>query len=290
MPLNQLSTPLSKDDAYALVDAVMARDDLAITASAHEDAETGTWVFEATCDETPDVAAFAALAEALFGGALDFTVEPIDPSVNWVAKSLEGLKPVVAGGFYVYGSHDEATVPTVGVTPILVDAAQAFGTGHHETTAGCLEAIDRVLKKRQFRSMIDVGTGTGLLAIALAKRTRRPIIASDIDPVAVVTTDENARLNGVATFIRGIEAVGLDHPEITKAGPYDLIVANILVGPLVALAPDMRKAAAHGATIILSGILNTQVPRIVAAYHAQGIVVAEKLLKSEWATLILTRP
>lgn len=287
MSLNQLSTPLSKDEAYALVDAVMAREDLAITASAHEDEENGTWIFEATCEVEPDVEAFAALAREVLGGEVDFAVEPVDTSVNWVAKSLEGLKPVVAGGFFVYGSHDEAAVPKGGVTPIHVEAAQAFGTGHHETTAGCLEAIDRVLKRKSFRHMIDVGTGTGVLAIALAKRTRRLVIASDIDPISVTTTIENARLNGVSAQIRALEATGLDHKDIAKAGPYDLIVANILVGPLVALAPAIRKAAAPGATIILSGILNTQVPRIVGAYKLQGIVVDEKILKKEWATLIL---
>lgn len=289
MPLNQLSTPLTKDEAYALVDAVMARDDLAITASAHENEETGEWIFEATCDEEPDLAAFEALAREVLGGEVGFSIEPIDPTVNWVEKSLEGLKPVAAGGFFVYGSHDSDLVPRAGVTPLHIEAAQAFGTGHHETTAGCLEAIDRVLKRRRFDRMIDVGTGTGVLAIALAKRTRKLVIASDIDPISVATTIDNARLNGVAAQIRALEATGLDHPEIAKAGPYDLIVANILVGPLVGLAPAVRKAAAPGGLIILSGILNTQVPRIVSAYKVQGIAVAEKILKKEWATLVLKR-
>jgi ribosomal protein L11 methyltransferase len=288
MTLSQVSTALTKDQAFALVDAVMAADDLAITASAHEDEATGEWVFEATCDHEPDVAAFDVLARQVLGGRVKFSVEPIDPNVNWVAKSLEGLQPVVAGGFYVHGSHEDAP-PPAGVTPIRIDAAQAFGTGHHETTTGCLEAIDRSLKRRRFRSMLDVGTGTGVLAIALAKRTRLPVIASDIDPIAVQTTAENARDNGVGRYVIALEAAGLEHRQIATAAPYDLIVANILAGPLTALAPGMRKIAEPGCVVILSGILVHQAPRVIAAYARQGIVLRHKITKKEWVTLVLER-
>ena len=139
MGVDQLSVPLTKEQALRLVDAVSEREDLALTASAHEDEETGDWVFEATCDSPPDLEAFTELARHVLGGAVEFSVAPIDPEVNWVAKSLEGLPPVIAGGFYVYGSHHEGPVPS-GLTPMKIDAAQAFGTGHHETTTGCLEA------------------------------------------------------------------------------------------------------------------------------------------------------
>jgi ribosomal protein L11 methyltransferase len=288
MTLSQVSTALTKDQAFALVDAVMAADDLAITASAHEDEATGEWVFEATCDSGPDVTAFDALARQVLGGRVSFSVEPIDPNVNWVAKSLEGLQPVVAGGFYVHGSHEDAP-PPAGVTPIRIDAAQAFGTGHHETTTGCLEAIDRALKRRRFRSMLDVGTGTGVLAIALAKRTRLPVIASDIDPIAVSTAAQNARDNGVGRYVIALEATGLDHRQIATAAPYDLIVANILAGPLAALAPGMRKIAEPGCVVILSGILIHQAPRVIAAYARQGIVLRYKITKKEWVTLVLER-
>ena len=291
MTLSQLSVPLTKDQAYALVDAVMARQDIspiAITASAHENEDTGEWVFEATCDSEPDVEAFNQIARETLGGNVSFAVEAIDPTVNWVAKSLEGLQPVVAGGFYVHGSHEESP-PPAGLTAIRIDAAQAFGTGHHETTTGCLEAIDRALKRKRYRSMLDVGTGTGVLAIALAKRTHLPVLASDIDPIAVTTTVENARDNGVGRYIIAFEATGLDHRQIAAGAPYDMIVANILAGPLVALAPGMRRITAMGATVILSGILNTQANRVISAYSQQGIVLRQRIVKKEWTTLVLER-
>lgn len=286
--LTQVTTPLTRDQAYALVDAVMERDDLALTASAHENADTGEWVFEATCDAEPDMAEFAALARLVLGGDVGFAVERIDPKVNWVAKSLEGLAPVVAGGFYVYGSHETAAVPP-GLTGIKIDAAQAFGTGHHETTTGCLEALDRVLKRRKFSNPVDIGTGTGVLAIAAAKRLHVPVLATDIDPIAVTTTAENAAENGVSKLIAPLEATGLDHIKITRGAPYDLILANILAGPLVDIAPGMARIAGRGATIILSGILLTQASRVISAYANQHMVLRQKIERKEWATLILER-
>jgi len=288
MTLSQLSVPLTKDQAYALVDAVSERDDLAVTASAHENEDTGEWVFEATCLEEPSLEAFNELARTVLGGDVEFSVEAIDPEVNWVAKSLEGLQPVVAGGFFIHGSHDSHRVPA-GMRAIRIDAAQAFGTGHHETTTGCLEAIDRILKRTRPKNPIDVGTGTGVLAIALAKRLRVPVVASDIDPIAVATTEENARDNGVAKYIQAVEAAGLDHSKIIAKAPFDLVVANILAGPLVSLAPDMNRLVTKGSTIILSGILITQAARVVAAYSRLGMVVRFKIMKKEWATLALEK-
>lgn len=288
MTLSQLSAPLTKDQAYALVDAVSERDDLAVTASAHENEETGEWVFEATCLEEPSLDGFSELARQVLGGTVEFSVETIDPTVNWVAKSLEGLQPVVAGGFFIHGSHDADKVPA-GAQAILIDAAQAFGTGHHETTTGCLEAIHRVLKRQRPRNPIDIGTGTGVLAIALAKRLRLPVIASDIDPIAVTTTVENAHANGVARLIHAVEATGLDHSKIIAKAPFDLVVANILAGPLVSLAPDVNRLVTKGTSIILSGILLSQAPRVVAAYARLGMVVRFKIMKKEWATLALEK-
>ncbi|KKB09987.1 50S ribosomal protein L11 methyltransferase [Devosia chinhatensis] len=288
MSVDQLSVSLSKDQAYALVDAVSERDDLALTASAHEIEETGEWVFEATCDSPPDMDGFSALARQVLGGDVTFSVEAIDPEVNWVAKSLEGLAPVIAGGFYVYGSHSTDAIPE-GLTPMRIEAAQAFGTGHHETTTGCLEAIEMILRRRTPRRMIDIGTGTGVLAIALAKRVEARILATDIDPIAVTTTIENARDNNVAEQIHSIEATGLDHPEIVDGAPYDLIVANILAGPLTDLAPGMGQIADSSGIAILSGILNTQADGVIAAYEAAGFSLVEHLKRKDWTTLVLRK-
>jgi ribosomal protein L11 methyltransferase len=287
MAVDQISSePLSKDEAYALVDLVMERDDLALTASAHEDETTGLWVFEAGCDSPARIEPFAEMARQAIGREVQFSIAPLDPEINWVAKSLEGLAPVIAGGFYVYGSHETAPIPA-GLTPMKIDAAQAFGTGHHETTTGCLEAINILLKRTRPRRMIDVGTGTGVLAIALAKRTRMPVIASDIDPISVTTTQENAEQNGVGKLIIAVEATGLTHPTITQNGPYDLIVANILAGPLMALAPAVGRAAQKGATIILSGILEHQARGVINAYQRQGMTLRQKLQRKDWTTLML---
>jgi ribosomal protein L11 methyltransferase len=288
MSVEQLSATLTKDQAYALVDAVMERDDLALTASAHEIEETGEWVFEAACDGPPNLQAFSDLAQQVLGGTVEFSVEKLDPDINWVAKSLEGLAPVIAGGFYVYGSHEEGPIPE-GLTPMKIDAAQAFGTGHHETTTGCLEAIEMLLTRTTPKAMIDVGTGTGVLAIALAKRLGGSILATDIDPIAVTTTIENAEENGVGENIVSIEATGLDHADITARAPYDLIVANILAGPLTELAPGMGGIAAPGGTAILSGILNTQADGVIAAYELAGFRLVEHLKRKEWTTLLLEK-
>lgn len=288
MSQDQISTPLTKDQAYALVDAVMEREDLALTASAHENEETGEWIFEATCDSPPDVAAFEALAQSVLGGDVAFAVTPLDETTDWVARSLEGLSPVTAGGFYVYGSH-ETEEPPLGLIPIRIDAAQAFGTGHHETTTGCLEAIQRVLKRKAPVRPIDVGTGTGILAIAIAKRRKVPVIASDIDPIAVETTRENARLNSVGHLLIEVDAAGLDHRIIQGNAPYDLIVANILAGPLVSLAPAMSRIAEKGCAIILSGLLTTQAPRVISAYNQQDMILVEKIVRKDWATLVLEK-
>ena len=286
MTVDQVSVALTKDQAYALVDAVMEREDLAFTASAHEDVETGEWVFEATVESPANVEAFNTLAREVLGGDVDFVIEAIDPEINWVAKSLEGLQPVTAGGFYIYGSHETAPVPE-GLIGLRIDAAQAFGTGHHETTTGCLEAIDRVLERAKPVNVIDIGTGTGVLAIAIAKKTGLKVLATDIDPIAVTTTVENARDNDVAELIEGVVAEGLDSDVITAKAPYDLILANILAGPLMGLAPGMSRIAQPGASIILSGILETQAQAVIAAYAENGMPLLQRLQRKEWTTLIL---
>jgi ribosomal protein L11 methyltransferase len=287
MPLTQLSAALTRDQAYRLVDAVSEREDLALTASAHEDTDDDHWVVEIAA-ENPDVAAISTFAREILGTEVTFTATALDPTINWVERSLEGLKPVTAGGFYVYGSHSGGN-PPAGCTPIRVEAALAFGTGHHETTTGCLEFIDRVLKYGSLRYPLDIGTGTGVLAIAIAKRLHRAVIASDIDPIATRTARDNARDNGVGNLVHAITAPGLAHRTIRDNAPYDLIVANILAGPLAALAPGIRQIAEPSALIILSGILTTQAQRVIAAYGAQRIRLRSRIVRGDWTTLLLEK-
>ena len=210
------------------------------------------------------------------------------PETDWVAHSLKGLKPVLAGGFMVHGSHDRDAVRT-GWDAIEIDAGQAFGTGHHGTTAGCLIALDEVLKRTRPRRALDVGTGSGVLAIGLAMRTKRPVVATDIDPVAVRVARENARRNEVGPLVRAVAADGLHHPTVRRHGPYDLVVANILAGPLRALAPSIAQACAPDAHVILSGLLERQGRQVLAAYRLEGFRLERSLVLDGWATLTLCR-
>ncbi len=223
----------------------------------------------------PDAAAFELQREEL-GDA------------DWVAASLEGLDPVRAGRFFVHGGHDAHRVPA-NAHAIRVEAALAFGTGHHGTTLGCLLALDSLLKLRRPAAILDLGTGTGVLAMAAAMATRGPVLASDIDPVSVTITRENARLNRVAHLVDVVEATGFDAPQIRARGPYDLILANILAAPLIALAPDMARHAAPRATLILSGLLNAQERAVAGAYLARGFHLGGRRRISGWSTLTLLR-
>jgi ribosomal protein L11 methyltransferase len=211
------------------------------------------------------------------------------PDVDWIKLSQEGLPPVRAGRFFVYGAHDAGVVPH-GVIPIRIEAGLAFGTGHHETTALCLRVLSDLSKKRRFDNVLDLGCGTGLLAIGAAKLWRKPVLASDIDVVAVDVTKENARANGVAPMIQALTADGLTHPTLSKHAPYDLIIANILAGPLTKLAPDIARALAPGATVILSGLLRWQENLVVSFYRPQGLILRNTSREGMWSALLLERP
>lgn len=247
----------------------------------------GDWRIEALYAEEPDAATLRALiapVEREAGAAAqDFAIEPM-PEIDWVTKSLEGLAPVRAGRFFVYGSHDAGKVPA-GAVPILVDAGRAFGTGHHETTMGCLAYISEIVQPGRKLNALDIGTGTGVLAIAIAKLARVNVLASDIDPTAVGIARENARRNGVGPFVAAVAAAGFGHPALAARAPYDLIVANILARPLVALAPAFRAHLAPGGTLILSGILQTQETMVTAALRMQGLYLKSRKPMGDWVTL-----
>jgi ribosomal protein L11 methyltransferase len=246
---------------------------------------SGLWEVGAYFTDTPDDIALSLLAAA--HGAQPFAVSEL-PETDWVAHVRRELHPVTAGRFYLYGSHDADSVPE-GSVPLLIEAAMAFGTGHHGTTKGCLEAFDRLLSQGVMpQSVADIGAGTAVLAIAAAKTTPNPVIASDIDPVAVEVAAANALANEVGSRVNCIEATGFGHPDLAAAAPFDLVFANILKGPLIALAPEMRAHMAAGGHAILSGILNEQADDVIAAYHAEGFGLVARDVLGEWTTITIS--
>src|ERR1700761_759715 len=194
------------------------------------------------------------------------------PDTDWIKLSQQGLPPVRAGRFFVYGAHDAGTVPK-GVIPIRIEAGMAFGTGHHETTSLCLGALSDLSKRRTCNNVLDLGCGTGLLAIGAAKLWRKKVVASDIDPVAVEITRENAIANGEPTLIHAITADGLGSPALAAKAPYDLIIANILAGPLTQLAPSIARSLSKGGALILSGLLTWQENLVLTFYSPRGLVL-----------------
>jgi ribosomal protein L11 methyltransferase len=264
------------------------------TAAFEETPDTGgrnkrPWIVEAYFDAPPDEANVRALVAAAAGDAaaraasFGRVVER-----DWVAASLEGLKPVRAGRFIVHGAHGRDAVKANDIA-IEIEAALAFGTGHHGSTRGCLHMLDLVARKRRPRAILDLGTGSGVLAIAAAKLFKRKIHAGDIDPVCVQAAGVNAKRNRVATFVRPVLAKGAAHPVLRAGGPYDLVLVNILARPLRGLAPQIAKLAAPRAEIVLSGLIGRDVPGVAAAYRAQGFALARLTDIDGWATLLLRR-
>ncbi|ETD87155.1 50S ribosomal protein L11 methyltransferase [Rhodobacter capsulatus] len=236
--------------------------------------------------DRPDDIVLDLLAAAY--GATGFVISEL-PETDWVAHVKRELAPVVAGRFFVHGSHDADKVPE-GSIPLVIDAAMAFGTGHHGTTLGCLTALDRLAAEGVHpRNTVDIGCGTAVLAMAAAKLWPETVLASDIDPVAVETAAANVTGNDLAGRVICLQAAGFAHPDLQAAAPFDLIFANILKGPLIALAPDMGRFCAESGLVILSGILIDQGDEVIAAYQAQGFRLVSRDNHGDWATLVLSR-
>ena len=255
----------------------------AISVSAYEVEEDKEWYCQGQYAQQPSLADITTLLDGLTHG--DIAIEPI-PDLDWVLESLKSLKPVRAGHFYIYGSHNEIEGLS-GDIPILVNAGQAFGTGHHATTRACLMALEDLAAERAIENALDLGCGTGILSIGLAKVSDARIIASDIDPIAIEVAREVAADNNVGDRLDLAVATGFDAPEISERAPYDLILANILAQPLIDLAPQMAVHLAPGGTVILSGLLITQEPEVLAAYTAQGFKLSTRLPLEEWTVLVL---
>lgn len=208
--------------------------------------------------------------------------------IDWVSKSLEGLKPVRVGRFLVHGAHDRAK-RRIGDLAIEIEAGLAFGTGHHGTTAGCLDMLTRVVRSQKPCNALDLGTGSAVLAIALAKLVHIPVLATDIDPVATKVARQNVKFNAVSAYVRTVTAAGFDNPVFSNSGPFDLIVANILARPLMKLAAHMANHLAPGGSLILSGILDRQRDAVIAAYVSQNFRHVRTLHREGWVTLHLKR-
>jgi len=248
-----------------------------------EDEARGIWRLDIYPTADEEAAAFMRLLTAR--PALQVASQPL-ADADWLALALSGLPPVKAGRFFVYGAHDRGRIPANAVG-LRIEAGAAFGTGHHGTTLGCLVAYDGLIKARRFARVLDVGTGTGVLAIAAARTGSRRAVGTDIDAVSVRIARENARLNDArAAFVR---ADGLAHRSVAAGAPYDLVFANILARPLVRLAPGIRRALRPGGSAILSGLLRSQQRFVFAAYLSRGFRLRRRILRDAWATLVLER-
>lgn len=235
----------------------------------------------------PDVEALTSALSKVLGTVPALRLEAV-PETDWVTASLDQQPPVRAGRYFVYGSHVKDSPPT-GSVALRVDAGTAFGTGSHETTRGCLLALDQLARGGTFRNALDIGCGTGVLAMAMAKTFRAPVLASDIDPVAVAVTRDNVRINGLARYVDAVCADGVRHHRLDARAPFDLITANILAGPLVRLAPMLGTRVVSGGIVVLSGLLGDQEPMVLSAYRGQGFDLSRRLALKGWHTLVLSR-
>ncbi|MBC7582466.1 50S ribosomal protein L11 methyltransferase [Tardiphaga sp. vice352] len=234
-------------------------------------------------DAIRDLVALAADADV----ARSILFDTVDAK-DWVAESLQGLAPVYAGRFIVHGQHDRDRVPP-NKLGIEIEAALAFGTGHHGTTRGCLLFLDHVLRSATPKRVLDLGSGTGVLAIAAAKALKRRVLATDIDPVSALVARENARLNGVGNLVESVCATGFASPAFGERAPFDLVLANILANPLRQMATQMAAHLAPRAHIILSGLLPHQAMSVIAAYRARDIVLLRHQQIEGWSSLLMRR-
>lgn len=284
-----LTQAIGREDAEALAEACEALSPEPVGAGVFE-IEDGSdrWEIGLYFTERPDEIGLALLAAA--HGAQPFLVSEL-PEVDWVAHVRRELSPVVAGRFFVHGSHDTDKVPA-GAEALCIEAAMAFGTGHHATTKGCLLALDGLARDGFTPVRVaDIGCGTAVLAMAAARLwpNAAPVLASDIDPVAVETANANVRANGLEGRVICLEAAGFDAPALHDGAPFDLVLANILKQPLIDLAPEMAGHVAPGGRVVLSGILTKQADQVIAAYRTAGFAQSRREDSGEWTALVMAR-
>ncbi len=275
--------------ARRIVDVLEESLDPGEVAVAAFEGPSGVWEIALHFPSPPDEAALRHLVALAAGDdAAAALVFQTVAARDWVQASLEGLVPVSAGRFMVHGRHDRARVPA-NKLGIEIEAALAFGTGHHGTTRGCLMLLDRVLRQRRPARVLDLGLGTGVLAIAAAKALRKPVLASDIDPQAAIVARDNARLNRVGPLVETVCATGFAAPAFRARAPFDLILANILANPLRQMAPAMARHLAPDGLVILSGLLPQHSRGVIASYRAVGLVLVRRLEIDGWCSLLMKK-
>lgn len=296
----KVTLPCTKEEAEAVQDfdvlsALNTDQPPVVMTSEPDPAQPDAWQLDAYFESRPDADALAMVQSlAPSAAGLSPQVERIDEQ-DWVTLSQAGIEPVRAGRFFVHTSTNADAIPA-GAKPLLIEAGLAFGTGQHETTTGCLMMLDRLKRQgNHYRDLLDLGTGTGLLAFAAMHLWPRAFAtASDIDPISIDVTAENAAVNGVRLgrsegSLALVVAPGMDHRTLERRGPYDLIIANILAGPLIEMAPSVAAAIEEGGTLILAGLLDTQAERVATAYRRQGMRLAGRIDRGDWPTLMMRK-
>lgn len=294
MPQIRLHVTTDEDTAHTLLDLLefeFEEDGFAIsTTEIDEDAKI--WNASVYVDDETQDDATTRVQKVLTSSDLDLKIETeVLPDIDWVSHTLEGLTPVETGRFIIHGSHDRDVVKPHQLA-VEINAAQAFGTGHHGTTAGCLEMIEAIGKKshanlRGFSPILDLGTGSGVLAIAAAKLAHANVLATDIDPIATKTAHHNAKFNQVGNLIDCKTVNGFNSPVFAEKGPFGLIIANILARPLMRMAPDITKNLKPGGTVILSGILSEQRLKVLSAFNREGLGHQQTIWRNGWVTIVL---
>lgn len=278
-------------DAALAARAAAALESVCRAVSAFEESEGGAWLVEGF-SEAPlagvELETALALAWADHGPPPRPLLEKL-PARDWVRENQESFPPRRIGRYFVHGSHLRGGIPA-GAVRLLIDAATAFGTGEHASTAGCLRALDGLARRRRYQRILDMGTGTGILAIAAAKTFARHVLAADIDPSSVRVARENARRNGVARRVSAIWSPGYQSRRVRAGRPYDLVLANILARPLALMARDLRRALAPGGVAVLAGLIDWQEPYVLAAHRRQRLSLVRRIAVDGWRALILRRP